>query len=236
MSKKPYVSPEELEQQTKQKKQNKILLILLLVLFIPPLILFPAYPKNEWQYGIYRYITEEMFITIGTKGPLPFFTILSSIYITSVMLIFSCYLFFLLIKRFGLKKEFQHFIYDNFFQGEFNLSKKCPWLEKPLIKKTIVSSIFLLCLLMGLLHFIFDEISFHNSSRRGEIIRFSYNYRIGVLVCEASFSLFTIASFLYFWLLAIYLFNYFFRGLGTGKITPPQKTTPKRKRRGKRKN
>lgn len=78
MSKNRYVSPEALEQQTK-KKQNKILFILL---FIPPLVLFPAYPKNQWQYDIYRYITNEMLVIIGTEGLLPFFNILSSIYTT----------------------------------------------------------------------------------------------------------------------------------------------------------
>ncbi|WP_434780879.1 hypothetical protein [Acinetobacter junii] len=68
MSKNRYASPEALEQQTKQKKQNKILFILLFFLFIPPLVLFPAYPKNQWQYDIYRYITNEMLVIIGTEG------------------------------------------------------------------------------------------------------------------------------------------------------------------------
>ncbi|MGR0304364.1 hypothetical protein [Acinetobacter beijerinckii] len=72
MSKNHYVSPEALEQKTKQNKQNKILFILLLILFIPPLVLFPAYPKNQWQYDIYRYITKEMLVISGTEGPLPF--------------------------------------------------------------------------------------------------------------------------------------------------------------------
>ena len=96
MSKNRYVSPEALEQQTKQKKQNKILFILL---FIPPLVLFPAYPKNEWQYDIYRYITNEMLVIIGTEGPLPFFTILSSVYTTFILLVFSCYFCFVFYKK-----------------------------------------------------------------------------------------------------------------------------------------
>ena len=40
--------------------------------FIIPLFVFPTYPKNEWQYEIYQYITQIMHVTIGTKGPLPF--------------------------------------------------------------------------------------------------------------------------------------------------------------------
>lgn len=76
MSKKPYKSEEMQEHEKKIKKQNKILFILLILFFIPPLCLFPAYPKTYWQYNIYEYITKNMLITVGTKGPLPFFTIL----------------------------------------------------------------------------------------------------------------------------------------------------------------
>ncbi len=108
-----------LEQRAKHKKQNKILLVFLLILFVPPLLLFPAFPKNLWQYEIYRYITESMFIIIGTKGPLPFFTILSSIYVTFVMLVLSVYLCFVFIKNVGIKKQFQEVIYRKFFHAEF---------------------------------------------------------------------------------------------------------------------
>lgn len=225
-----------LEQKAKQKKQDRKFLFFGLGFLTLPLFIFPAYPKNQWQYDIYRYITEEMLIIVGTKGPLPFFTILLSLYWTLVTFVLGCYISFTFIKKIGIQKEFQHFIYEKFFQAEFEASKKYPWLEKPLIKKTIVSSIFLLCLLIGVLHFIFDEISFKTGSRRGALIEFSYNYKIGVIFWEFFSSILTIFPLFYFGFLAIYLFNYFFRGLGTGKILPPQKTTPKRKRRGKRKN
>lgn len=223
MSKKRDVARELLEQQAKYKKQNKILLVFLLILFVPPLLLFPAFPKNLWQYEIYRYITERMFIIIGTKGPLPFFTILSSIYVTIVMLILSVYLCFLFIKNVGIKKQFQEVIYSKFFQAEFEASKKHPWLEKPFIKKTIVSGMFFFCFIMGMIHFLLDNISFQDGSRRGALIQLGYNYRIGVLLWESTFSVFTIFPFFYFGFLFIYLYNYFFRGLGTGKIIIPQK-------------
>ena len=29
--------------------------------------------KNEWQYELYQYITQTMHVTVGTKGPLPFY-------------------------------------------------------------------------------------------------------------------------------------------------------------------
>jgi len=235
MSKNRYVSPEALEQQTKQKKQNKILFILLFILFIPPLVLFPAYPKNQWQYDIYRYITNEMLVIIGTEGPLLFFTILSSVYTVFILLVFSCYFCFLFYKKIGVNKAFQEKIYSKFFQAEFDTSKKHPWLEKPLIKKTIVSGMFFFCFLMGMIHFLLDNISFQDGSRRGALIQLGYNYRIGVLFWESTFSVFTIFPFFYFGFLFIYIVNYFFRGLGTGKMNIPQKVVPKRTKKRSRK-
>ncbi|ENX14476.1 hypothetical protein F895_02431 [Acinetobacter sp. CIP 64.2] len=228
MSTKRYVARELLEQHTKQKKQEKleqrrlaheqrakekrqakIHITLLIIVFILPLFLFPAYPRNQWQYEIYRYITEQMLITVGTKGPLPFFTILSSIYCTVVASIFGFYLCFLFIKRVGVNKAFQEKIYSKFFQAEFDASKKHPWLEKPLIKKTIVSGMFFFCFLMGLIHFLLDNISFQDGSRRGALIQLGYNYRIGVLFWESTlvslpYSHFSILDFYSFILLTIF--------------------------------
>ncbi|WP_336042495.1 hypothetical protein [Acinetobacter dispersus] len=216
------------QQRAKHKKQNKVLLVSLLILFVPPLLLFPAYPRNQWQFEIYRYITEQMLITVGTKGPLPFFTILSSIYCTVIAFVVGCYMCLLFIKKVGVNKAFQEKIYSKFFQAEFEASKKHPWLEKPLIKKTIVSGIFFFCFLIGMSHFLLENISFQDGSRRGALIQLGYNYRIGVLFWEASISIATVLPFFYFGFLFIYLVNYFFRGLGTGKINIPQKLARKR--------
>ncbi|MDC4765313.1 hypothetical protein NQ808_19360, partial [Acinetobacter baumannii] len=71
-------------------KENKGSIAICSILFIIPLFIFPTYPKNGWQYEIYQYITQIMHVTIGTKGPLPFFTILYSLYITIVMFIVGC--------------------------------------------------------------------------------------------------------------------------------------------------
>ena len=120
MSKKPYKSEEMQEHEKKIKKQNKILFILLILFFIPPLCLFPAYPKTYWQYNIYEYITKNMLITVGTKGPLPFFTILSSIYLTAFSFLLGCYICLIYIRKYGLKKEFQQKFYSLFFQAEFS--------------------------------------------------------------------------------------------------------------------
>lgn len=76
-----------------------------------------------------------MLITVGTKGPLPFFTILSSIYCTILTFVAGCYMCLLFIKKVGMNKAFQEKNYSKFFQAEFEASKKYPWLEKPWIKK-----------------------------------------------------------------------------------------------------
>jgi len=193
MSKKPYLSTEMQKYQTKQKRQNKLLLQLSILLFIPPLLLFPAYPRNDWQYSIYKYITENLLITVGSKGLLPFFTILSSIYITIIMFFLSCYVCWLFLKKYGIQENFQKKIYSLFLQFEFSSSYKYPWLEIPIIKKTLVSSIFILCFLGSIWHFVHDEISFQSGSRKGALIEWSYNYRIGVLFWEFIISLLSIS-------------------------------------------
>ena len=232
MSKKPYKSEEMQEHEKKIKKQNKILFILLILFFIPPLCLFPAYPKTYWQYNIYEYITKNMLITVGTKGPLPFFTILSSIYLTAFSFLLGCYICLIYIRKYGLKKEFQQKFYSLFFQAEFSSSYKYPWLEKPFIKKSLVSIIFFLCFLMGIWHFFQDEISFQDGSRRGALIKLGYNYRLGVLFWESIISLFNVFPIFYLIFFTLYLINYFIFGLSSGKIILPQ-TKSKRKKRKK---
>ena len=73
--------------------------------------------------------------------------------------------------------------------------QKYPWLEKPLIKKTLVSSTFAGCFVMGIFHFIEDDITQQRPRRRGGLISFCYNYRVGVMFWEiisTAFSIFPI--------------------------------------------
>lgn len=151
------------------------------------------------------------------------------------MLVLSVYLCFVFIKNVGIKKQFQEVIYSKFFHAEFEASKKYPWLEKSFIKKTIVSGMFFFCFVMSLIHFLIDDISFQDGSSRGALIQLGYNYRIGVLVWESVFSICTVFPFFYFGFLFIYLFNYFFRGLGSGKIIIPQKVVNKGTKKSSRK-
>ncbi|OTM95296.1 hypothetical protein B9X66_03485 [Acinetobacter pittii] len=143
----------------RKSKENKGTIAICSILFIIPLFVFPTYPKNEWQYELYQYITQTMHVTVGTKGPLPFFTILYSIYITIVMFFVGCVICYFFIKEQGINKAYQEEIYKFFFKAEFESSKKYPWLEKPLIKKTLVSSTFAGCFVMGIFHFIEDDIT-----------------------------------------------------------------------------
>lgn len=218
----------------RKSKENKGNIALCCILFIIPLFVFPAYPKNEWQYELYQYITLIMHVTIGTKGPLPFFTILYSIYITIVMFFLGCTVCYFFIKKYGVNKAYQEEIYKIFFKAEFESSKKYPWLEKPLIKKTLVSSLFALCFVMGILHFIYDDITQQRPRRRGGLIVLGYNYRVGIMFWEIITTVFSIFPIFYFGLLFLYMFNYFFRGLGTGKVAIPIKVRSKKQKRSRK--
>ncbi len=231
MSKKYYLPPEVVEYRNQRKLQNQIVLKLCIVMLVPPLLLFPAYPRNNWQYSIYRFITENIYISIGTKGPLPFFTVLTSIYSTLIMFIFCSYLCWSFIKKYGFDKKYQEKIYHFLFANEFMTSRKYPRLEKPIIKKVYILSLFLLSLLIGIFHFTRQEISFPSGNRRGALIELGYNYKVGVIFWETFASIMTAAPIFYFLLIAVYLINYYFRGLGSGKITPPLKN---KKRKSKK--
>lgn len=214
MSKRTRIFPEKVALQAKYRKQNQFLTIFLLILFIPPLCLFPASPENDWQYSLYQYITQDLLITVGTKGPLPFFTVLCVMYITVYGFLVGCYMCFMLMKKYGLHLEYQQKFFNLFFRAKFESSKKYPWLEKPLIKKTLVSCAFLLSFCMGVLHLCDATISF--PTRKSSLIPFLYNYQLGVIFGEMIMSLFTLLPIFYFGFLFVYLLNYF-RGLGTGK-------------------
>ncbi len=71
---------------------------------------------------------------------------------------------------------------------------------------------------MGIIHFIEDDITQQRPRRRGGLIAFSYNYRVRVMFWEIVTTVFSIFPIFYFGLLFLYIINYFFRGLGTGKV------------------
>ena len=215
----------------------KWVLIISFFLFIPPLLLFPASPDptSTWQIPLYQFITEKLHITIGTKGPLPFFTILTSIYVSVVMIVFGmmgCSKFF---KYHGVNEKYQEKIYSLFFSSEFDFSKKLPFLEKPFIKKFIITCMVSLIVLLGVAHFLYDDISTIPTRGKGRFFHHCYNYKIGVIFMESFLTLISVALLFYFPLVAVYLFNYFLRGKGLGRsVEIPIKSKKNKNRRRKR--
>jgi hypothetical protein len=84
---------------------------------------------------------------------------------------------------------------------------------------------------MGILHFIYDDITQQRPRRRGGLIVLGYNYRVGVMFWEIVTTVFSIFPIFYFGLLFLYIINYFFRGLGTGKVAIPLEVPSKKRKR-----
>ncbi len=78
---------------------------------------------------------------------------------------------------------------------------------------------------MGIIHFIEDDITQQRPRRRGGLIAFSYNYRVGVMFWEIVTTVFSIFPIFYFGLLFLYIIKYCFSGLGTGKVVVLEKTS-----------
>ena len=89
--------------------------------FIIPLFVFPTYPKNEWQYEIYQYITKIMHVTIGTKV-LPFLRFLQPLYNHSHVYCWLCYMLFLL-ENMELIKLIKRKSINSFSKPNLNLQK-----------------------------------------------------------------------------------------------------------------
>ena len=98
-----------------------------------------------------------MHVTIGTKGPLPFLRFLQPLYNHSHVYCWLCYMLFLL-ENMELIKLIKRKSINSFSKPNLNL-QKYRWLEKPLVKKTLVSSTFAGCFVMGIIHFIEDDIT-----------------------------------------------------------------------------
>lgn len=207
------------EEKQKTKKQKRVFVFGLLLLFVPPLLLFPAIPSTTWEYNLYQVIEQHLYISVGAKGPLPFFTMLSSLYTGIYVLIMSSYWAIQFIRSHGLGRRFQQQYYEIVFDHRSKHADKFPILDQPIFKKTCVSLLFIFCFMIGLFHFINDDISFASSSRRGQIFVLMYNTKLGVIVAEFLFSLIYVIPVFYFLFLFIYLIN-ILRGLGAGQNTP----------------
>ena len=63
-----------------------------------------------------------MHVTIGTKGPLPFYDSLQPLYNHSHVHCWLCYMLFF-IRKYGINNAYQEEIYKLFFKAEFESSK-----------------------------------------------------------------------------------------------------------------
>lgn len=212
-------------QQQQKKKQKRILLFWLSALCIPQLLFFPAVPRFAWEYDLYQNISQHLHISIGANGSLPFFTMLSSLYTGGYVFVLIAYWLIGFIRTHGLGQQFQPQYYQLFFNQRSKHADKFPIMDHSAFKIISVSLLLIFGLILGLFHFVLDNISVVGSSHKGYLFSVMYNLKIGVIFCEFIFSLFYLVPILYFLLLIIYLIN-IARGMGTGKTTatiPPEK-------------
>ncbi|OUY08265.1 hypothetical protein [Acinetobacter populi] len=171
-----------------RKQKNKFLLIFFSIILI--VILVPAYPRNDFEIKLLMFIANNLKVTIGSNGSLPFYTAITSIYIFIVSLVFGGVIVYRILKKIGLNKKFQLAFYHHFF--EMSISHQGwekRWLKTPLRKKIYITCIMLFLGFFYICHFFLEDISFA-SGKRGEIIGLAYNNKIGVIIFESCSSIF----------------------------------------------
>lgn len=176
-------------------------------------LFLPDTPVYDWHYKIFKFITQDLKITIGFNGPLPLYTPIVSIYITLLVSVIGFYLIFKFIKQYGIGKCYQERIYDQVMY--FIDAKYTRWLVNyPLLRKIYIYSIHLLFIGISIWHFSDDNISFVRS-RKGSLIALGYQYRLGVIVWEYMFQFLLIGNLICMIFYSIYTLN-ILRGLGWG--------------------
>lgn len=221
------------DERQKKKKNKQRFLFLLALLFVPPLLLFPAMPRSAWEYNLYQMISQDLHITIGANGPLPFFTMLSSLYTSVYALLLMSYWSMQFIRTHGLGQQFQQQYYELLFDYRSKHAEKFPLMDHPVFKKICISLLFIIALVIGVFHFVLDDVSLPSSSRRGALFELMYNFKLGVISAELLMSLIYWAPIFYFLFLLIYIIN-LVRGLEAGKCTVPMpKSQPKKRQKRK---
>ncbi|AOA59313.1 hypothetical protein [Acinetobacter larvae] len=210
----------------KTKKQNHFKLIVAAIIFIIPLLFFPAEAHSNWQYSIYKLLSEKFYLRIGQHGPLPFFTVLTSIYSVLIIFILESYIFLLFLRKQGCTKNYQQFCYDFLTSNKFGPFKTFTGLNHPLLQNSMLFAGFGIVYIGIILSFFDADISIQQS-RRGALFHFAYNYRIGVIIVEMLRNLFSIMPIFLFLATMLYLFN-IVRGVGYGKIKPQPNQKTKR--------
>jgi len=168
------------DERQKKKKNKQRCLFLLAMLFVPPLLLFPVVPRSAWEYDLYQMIYQDLHITIGANGPLPFFTMLSSLYTSVYALLLMSYWSMQFIRTHGLGQQFQQQYYELLFNYRSKHAQKFPIMDHPVFKKICVSLLFVIAFVIGVGHFVLDDVSLPSSSRRGALFEMMYNFKLGM--------------------------------------------------------
>ena len=171
--------------------------VFLIFLFIFPYFVFSSFVETDSQAKIYNFFYENMKITIGKNGNFPFYTLMTSVYITMLMFLL---LLFLIIKT----KEFK---YNYYFQlSIYNVFLKNKISKNLFLNVFVTMFLAFFISLMGFYHFVLEDISVF--SFRKDLVYFLYNNKIGIIVMEVFFSFLTLYFILHLYLLCIYFFNF----------------------------
>lgn len=181
------------------------------------ILFLPAHVQTNWQLKFYQFIVQQLHITVGMNGPLPFFTAVLSTYFTIIGFIIGSLILIYIFKNFGMDKRYQDMVYSHLLSLDFSNSKRLQKLaNNPVFKFLYTLFLILFCLAMGILILVDPDISYAHG-RRGALIGLSYQYRLGVIIWEFFGQCFLIASLVSLVSLSVYLLN-IIRGLGNGQL------------------
>lgn len=185
------------------------------------MLFLPAQANSDWEVFLFYLLTEKLKLSVGLNGPLPFYTVVVSAYLGMVIFVLSFWRLYWRAKTVSLGVEFQQACYRH-LDGSILNSKYNRWIRHyPLLLKLYVLLFVLLlilfCFAMGVWHLFDPNMSFQRGSRGG-LIAWGYQNKIGIIIWESAFHIFTVAAICFVILSGLYLFN-LIRGLGWGK--PP---------------
>lgn len=206
----------------KPHKNTRLSILIAAIGFPLFMMLFlPAQANHDWEIFLFDLLTEKLQLSVALNGPLPFYTVVVSAYLGMVIFILGIWILIWRAKTVSLGVEFQQACYRYLDESVLNSKynrwiRRYPWLAK-LYVAFVVLLIILFCLAIGMWHLFDPDISFHRGRRDGLIV-LGYQYRIGIIIWETAFHIFTVAAIGCVIISGLYLFN-LLRGLGWGK--PP---------------
>ena len=198
-------------------KNNKTFRTIVVTAFSYPLFMMlflPAVPRAPWQEYLFSIITQQLHIVVGLNGPLPFFTVVVSAYLGFWVMIITIWSLINILKKYGVGKKFQQACYQ-YIDEEIVNGKYTRWLKQhPILLKLYVMLLILFSSLIGFWHLFDVDISFVRG-RRGGLLALGYQYKLGVIIWESMFYIFSVFSLVMSFLFGLYIFN-ILRGLGRG--------------------